>query len=104
MRKWIIEIQRRRADDNEEVLDWCAAAPGPEMRFQLGRFFKPGISGSGTRAYLCVKYIPTNEGKEAKIIKDRRRYRAEYHGESLTLEAATDKMKEELRPNDSKET
>jgi len=92
---WRTEIVRRYID---EEIDWVDCNPGPEMRGILGRWFKPGISGPDTTVWLQVKHLSDGRAVRVPISKDGRRYKAKYGGEYLTLEAATKKMKEELRP------
>lgn len=94
---WRIEAIQQRRDTDEEI-DWFIGNPGPEMRGRIGRWFRPGISGPDTVVWLRVTALASGRHKYAKIIKDRRKYAAIYDGESLTLEAATKKMKEELGP------
>jgi hypothetical protein len=83
----------------EEQLDWIEIAPGPTMRGWLGDKFSPCIGGVMARAvtFLMVTRLSSGATKQARIIKDRRKYRARYNGELLTLEAAVKMMKEELR-------
>lgn len=78
----------------EEEVDWVSCNPGPEMRGYLTKCFGPRWDRS---VHLVVDHLPSGTSKKAKIIKDRRRYRAKYNGELLTLEAAAKMMKEELR-------
>lgn len=79
---------------NEEEIDWYTCNPGPEMRGMLGRWFGPPHKG---KSELVVEHLASGRALRATIIKDRRRYRARYKGELLTLEAAAKMMKEELR-------
>jgi len=94
---WRIEAIQQRRETDEEI-DWFYGNPGPEMRGRVGKWFKPGISGPDTVVWLRVTALASGHCKRAKIIKDGTKYVAIYDGESLTLEAATKKMKEELRP------
>ena len=82
--------------ENGEILDWVALNPGPAMRAWFGNQLKPGIGPSHESIMLSVIDLSTGKGLRAKVIKDRRRYRAKYNGELLTLEAATKMMKEDL--------
>lgn len=67
------------------------------MRGSIGKWIKPGIAGPSTTVWLRVVYLATGQVKRAKVSKYKRCYRAYYEGQYLTLEAATKKMKEELR-------
>jgi hypothetical protein len=94
---WKIEAVRRLIETDED-LEWFTCNPGPQFRGQLSSWFKPGISGPNTRILLRVIYLPTGQVKEARISKSGRRYTVYYEAAYLTLEAATKKMKEDLRP------
>lgn len=85
----------------EQEIDWIETNPGPTMRAWLGDKFSPCIGGVLARAMviLMVTYLPTGQSKQARIMKDKRKYRAKYNGELLTLEATVKMMKEELRLN-----
>lgn len=92
---WHIEAIQQRSETDEEI-DWYQGNPGPAMRGSISKWFKPGV-GPCTTVWLRVTYLATGHVRRVKVIKDGRRYLALYGGEDLTLEAATKKMKEELR-------
>lgn len=94
---WSIEAVQQGLD-TDEVTDWYQGNPGPAMRGCIGSWCKPGMAKPDKVIWLHVTHLATGCTKKARIFKERRRYVACYEGENLTLEEATKRMKEELRP------
>lgn len=91
---WRIEAITVDPQTNE-IGDWVMLNPGPEMRGWLSGRFKPGVAPRDL-VMLSVIYLPTGRGLRARIIRDKKRFRAHHNGQLHTLEAATKMMKEDL--------